>query len=123
MTEEMSKAVCWELATPTRDTIGLRVMLAGPFVGTQELSSNNARPRWQIKQFATAALASEEAVRATETFENDYHATLVIQPAEILLHPSEVASMYAGRPISPSLRARIFTSLTRRDPRAIMVMT
>ena len=117
MTEDMSKAVCWELATANTSMLGMRVLLAGHFVGTQELSSDNARPRWKFFQFESATLASEAAVRVTEQFENEWRGFLIVPPGEVALHPSELLSMAHGNPISPSLRARIFTSLQRRDPR------
>ena len=118
MTEVMSKAVCWELTTnSTAEMLGMRVLLAGKFVGTQELSTDNARPRWKFSDHGTAAAASEAAVHMTERFERDWNATLIVPPGEIVLHPSEEMAMAHGKPISPALRARIFTSLQRRDPR------
>lgn len=117
MSEEMGKAVCWELATKSTGITGMRVLLAGQYVGTQELSTDNARPRWRFTDYATEAGATEAAVAITERFEKDWHATLLVQPGEIALHPSEYAAMASSRPISPALRARIFTSLSRRDPR------
>jgi len=118
--DTMSKAVCWELAAPSTSMLGMRVLLAGQYVGTQELSSDNARPRWRFQDHGSVARATEAAVGVTERFENDWHATLIIQPGEIILHPSELAAMASGKPISPALRARIFTSLQRRDPRPVL---
>lgn len=119
---DMKKAVCWELATTNSDMLGMRVLLAGQFVGTQELSTDNARPRWKFNTFTSAADASEAAVRTTENFEREWNATLVVPPGEIALHPSEELAMVHGNPISPALRARIFTSLQRRDPRVAGVV-
>jgi hypothetical protein len=116
-TTEMGKAVCWELASTNHSILGLRVLLASTFVGTQMLSTDNERPRWSFTQFTTASAAAEAAVQQTEQFERDWSATLIVPPGEIALHPSEVSAMSQGKPISPSLRARIFTSLQRRDPR------
>jgi len=114
---EMKKAVCWELETTSTMMLGMRVLLAGPYVGTQELSSDNARPRWKFTAHGSPAAASEAAVRMTEAFERDWKGTLIVPPGEIVLHPSEEMAMAHGNPISPALRARIFTSLQRRDPR------
>ena len=114
---DMKKAVCWELMTSTTNMLGMRVLLAGQFVGTQELSTDNARPRWKFATFASATAAQEAAVMLTERFEKDWRATLIVPPGEIVLHPSEEIAMMHGNPISPALRARIFTSLQRRDPR------
>jgi hypothetical protein len=112
-----TKAVCWELGTTNNTKLGLRILLAGQYVGTQELSADNARPRWKFQTYYSAHAATAAAVTATERFESEQHGTLVVPPGEIILHPSEVAAMGSGRPISPALRARIFTSLQRRDPR------
>ena len=112
-----TKAVCWELATITTDILGMRVLLAGHHVGIQELSSDNQRPRWKFSTYSTAAEASEAAVRVTEQFERERHASLIVPPGEVILLPSEMLAMADHRPISPSLRARVFTSLQRRDPR------
>lgn len=114
---EMTKAVCWELASANANMNGMRVLLAGQHVGTQTLTADNQRPRWKFLFYSTAGEASQAAIAATETFEREWSATLVIPPGEIALHPSEVQAMQTGNPISPSLRARIFTSLSRRDPR------
>jgi len=111
------KAVCWELGTSSSTMLGMRVLLAGQFVGTQELSPDNARPRWKFNNYGTATAASEAAVGITERFERDWVGTLIVPPGEIILLPSETIAMADNRPISPSLRARIFTSLQRRDPR------
>jgi hypothetical protein len=115
----MSKAVCWELATNNGAVTGMRVLLAGRFVGTQMLVSDNARPRWSFTPYGTATEAAEAAVKATQHFESEWQGTLVIPPGEIILHPSEADAMTAGRPIQPALRARVFTSLMRRDPRVM----
>lgn len=117
MTTEMTKAVCWELATPSTGILGLRILLAGRFVGTQELSTDNARPRWRFSDYGTPVAASEAAVTLTEKFEREHAALLVVPPGEVILHPSEMLAMADHKPISPSLRARIFTSLQRRDSR------
>lgn len=114
---DMKKAVCWELSTNSSLMLGMRVLLAGQFVGTQELSTDNARPRWKFTAHGTNAAASEAAIRMTEAFERDWNGTLIVPPGEIVLHPSEEMAMMHGNPISPALRARIFTSLQRRDPR------
>ena len=117
MNSEMSKALCWELASNNSAITGMRLLVAGTFVGVQTLSEDNARPRWKFVDCRTATEAAQHAVAQTTAFETDWGGTMVVDPGEIALHPSEVAAMAAGRPISPSLRARIFTSLQRRDPR------
>ena len=114
---EMTKAVCWELASRHATMLGMRVLLAGEFVGYQELSADNQRPRWKFAGYHNSTEASEAAVRLTEQFEQEWNAILIIPPGEVILHPSEMLAMRHAAPISPSLRARIFTSLQRRDPR------
>jgi hypothetical protein len=111
------KAVCWELQSSSDSIHGLRVLLVGTFVGTQLLSSENERPRWSFREYATVTGAGEAAVEFTQNFERDHGGRLVIPPGEILVHPSEVANLHSHGPIPPSLRARVFTSLQRRDPR------
>jgi len=114
---DMQKAVCWELGTSSEAVTGMRVLLAGHFVGQQMLTAANQRPRWAFTSFSDAEAAASAAVAVTETFEKEWHGTLIVPPGEIALHPSEFDAMGTQRPISPALRARIFTSLQRRDPR------
>lgn len=111
------RAVCWELQSNTEAVQGMRVLLVGAFVGTQQITTENARPRWSFYQYATAQAAAEAAVTATQNFERDFSGTLAVPPGEIMVHPAEVAGITSGGPIPPSLRARVFTSLQRRDPR------
>lgn len=111
------RAVCWELQASTEAVQGLRVLLVGAFVGTQQITTENARPRWTFRQYGNVQEASEAAVAFTQAFERDYRGTLAVPPGEIMVHASEVAGLYSGGPIPPSLRARVFTSLQRRDPR------
>lgn len=114
---ENHKAVCWELATNHSAINGMRVVLAGEFVGSQTMTPENQRPRWSFVQHGTIAEAAEAAVRITQAFENDWSATLVVPPGEVMMHPSEFDVIRAGKAIPPSLRARVYTSLMRRDPR------
>jgi hypothetical protein len=119
---DMTTAVCWELGSSNGNMTGLRVLLAGKFVATQELSTENERPRWKFFEYATETGATDAALAITTQFEREWAGDLIIEPGKIALHPSEAEAMANGGPISPSLRARIFTSLSRRDPRLSTVV-
>lgn len=110
------KAVCWELESPSAAIHGIRVILAGNFVGVQQLVGTNERPRWAFTAYDTATAATEAAVQVTQTYENN-GGKLAIAPGEVMVHPAELRALRNNGPIPPSLRARVFTSLLRRDPR------
>lgn len=114
---ENHKAVCWELTTQHSAVNGLRIVLAGEFVGQQTMTSENQRPRWSFAQYGSVAEAADASVRITQAFESDWTATLIVPPGEVMMHPSEFDVIRAGKAIAPSMRARIYTSLMRRDPR------
>jgi hypothetical protein len=115
----MHKAICWELTTSDPGVTGFRILVAGSHVAMQTLVSGNEKPRWSVSTFATAQEATQQAVDMTQGIERHYSARLSVEPGEIIIHDSELSGMSPTRPIPPSLRARVYTSLHRR--RAVSV--
>lgn len=114
----MQRAICWELSNAHNQTVaGLRIFVADRYVGTQDLSGANQRPIWNIEPLPNGASAAQRALAINDT-EVERGAKLLVEPGEIMLHEDEIAALGLGGTIPVALRARIFTSLSRRRAQA-----
>ena len=111
----MDKAICWELSVGSNcaPASGYRFAVVGPYLLAQPLLRTNQRPVWTVTVLGDPQQAAERALLWTEYLEKEYGAALVVQPGEIIVHEAEKEVLAQGR-IQPALRARIFTSCSRR---------
>jgi hypothetical protein len=111
---EVLRAVCWEMRTRAPGPVeGFRAAVVDRYVLTQLLQEGSGRPRWTVEDCGSDDVAAARAVAATRYVEEEFGGVLVAEPASVSVHPSELRELAAGTRIPPSLRARMFTRLSR----------
>lgn len=109
--ERPTAAVVWEITNT--EGKGMRIMVAGRFLGYQTIGGASQRPMWTIERHAAASLAAARAVTITEQQERE-GGSLLCDPLEVVVHEPEAAALGTHAVIPPPLRARIYTALHRR---------